>query len=163
MLKSSFADQAQSPVRYILGTADIIDNAEIRDVVVKGIGGKITTPDVIMNFTVDIIAQDAPGLIVMFFVQFTVRRPERSHLDDLPSEMYVCKPETPSDQAAVAKQLADFLRGCIRGHVEILGMSSQHQVAHGTANQAGLVTRLVQSVKHLECGLVDIAARNAVF
>ena len=60
----------------------------------------------------------------MFFVQFTVRRPERCHFDDLPSEMYVRQPETPSDQAAVAEQLTDFLRGCIRGHVEILGMSS---------------------------------------
>ena len=58
---------------------------------------------------------------------------EGGDLDDFLAETDVNDPETAADDARIAKQGVNLLRGGIGGHVEVLGMVSQQQVAHSPA------------------------------
>jgi len=53
------ADQLQPSRADVSRTADEIPNREILDVVVKAVGGEIPPPDVFLNRTVDVVAQNA--------------------------------------------------------------------------------------------------------
>ena len=57
------ADQLQAPRRDILCAADVVPQGEIGDVVVKRVGGEIPPPHILVDRAVDVVINDAPGLI----------------------------------------------------------------------------------------------------
>src|SRR5690606_20027738 len=65
-------------------------------------------------------------------------------------------------QAAVAEQLLDLVRGGAGGDVEILGMAADHEVAHGAADQEGLVPAFAKAVEHAQRVGTDVLARDRV-
>jgi hypothetical protein len=70
--------------------------------------------------------------------------------------------ESPSDDAAVAEEVAHFVWTGTRGKVEVLWFSAKHQVANTAANEIGRVTVSVEAANHLRRILVDQPTRNRV-
>ncbi len=87
---------------------------------------------------------------------------ERGHLDDLHPELDVREPEPSSDDPAVPKELLDLIRMCGGADVEILRPAAEEQVADAAAHEVGHVMVLPQTVEHLQCIRIDIAARDRV-
>lgn len=67
-----------------------------------------------------------------------------------------------ADQATVAEQRFDFLRRGAGGHVEILGMAADQQVADCAADQVGTKARFAQAVQHAQRVGADVLARDGV-
>src|SRR5690606_1371461 len=87
---------------------------------------------------------------------------EGGDLDDFPPEHHVREPEAAPDQAAVAEQRLDLLRGGVGGDVEVLGAAAHQQVAHGPAHQVGAEAGIAEAVEHPERILADVLARDVV-
>ena len=64
------------------------------------------------------------------------------------------KPETSANEAAVAENPADVLRLGIGGHVKVLGLAAEQQIAHAATHQQGLIALLLEAIEHLE-GILD--------
>ena len=56
----------------------------------------------------------------------------------------------------------NFLRGCVSRYVKVLGVATQKQVAHGTADQIGLVALGAQAGHYLESTVANIFTGDAV-
>ena len=66
--------------------------------------------------------------------------------------------EAASDDAAVSKQPPDLLRRRARRHVEVLGTTSEVQVAHAAADQIGLMAgpeKLPHDLERVGVDLLD--------
>ncbi len=87
---------------------------------------------------------------------------EGGHLDDLAPKTHVYDLEATPDNAGIAKQLSHFLRGGIRGNIEVLGLVTQQQVAHTPADQVALITRLEQHLHDFDGGVTDALAGHIV-
>ena len=72
-----------------------------------------------------------------------VRGAEGRDLDDLVAEAHVREMEAAADQAAVAEQLLHLVGMRVGRDVEILRVQAEQQVAHGAADQEGLVAGLL--------------------
>ena len=89
-----------------------------------------------------------------------VRGAERRDLDDLVAEAHVREMEAPADQPAVAEQLLDLVRMRVGRDVEILRVQAEQQVAHGAADQKGLVAGFLEPVEDLQRIRGDVGARD---
>jgi hypothetical protein len=58
--------------------------------------------------------------------------------------------KTLADDEGAAKQVLDLLGRGIGGHVEVLGTQAQQQVAHGAADDIGLVARALEGLHHID-------------
>ena len=56
----------------------------------------------------------------------------------------------------------NVLRGGVRGDIKVLGVAAQQQVAHGAADQIGLVSLAAQTGHYLEGTVADVFAGYAV-
>ena len=65
--------------------------------------------------------------------------------------------KAPADQAAIAEQALDLLRGGAGGDIEILGLAFEQQVAHGAADQVCGMARFIEVVQHAQRSLADVA------
>jgi hypothetical protein len=83
---------------------------------------------------------------------------EGGYLDDLAAEAHVDDSEATANHPGVAKQFVHFLGGGVGGHVKILGVASQQQVAYSTANQERLKVLTAQARHYLEGAIADIFA-----
>jgi hypothetical protein len=72
------------------------------------------------------------------------------------------EPEPPTDESRIAKQPPDVLRVRIGRDIEILGMQAEQKIPDATADQKGLVARLVEPVQDLERVFADIRPADAV-
>ena len=73
------------------------------------------------------------------------------------------EPEAAAYQPTVAEQSAHFFGRRIRGNVEIFRVSAEQQVADTATHQVSLITRILQSVEHLEGGGRNIGPTDIVF
>jgi hypothetical protein len=78
-------------------------------------------------------------------------RAKRRHLYDLATETNMRKSKAPANEPAIAKQRTHFVRRGIRRYVKVLGMQIEHRITHTAANQKRLISRLIESVKDLQC------------
>ena len=76
-------------------------------------------------------------------------RAKGGDLDDLVVEIDVGQAEAPSDDAAVAEELSDFVGARGGGDVEILGRPLQQQVAHPSADDVGRMAEPAQPLEDL--------------
>ena len=155
--------QHQPLTFHILEAARVIPNAKISDVVVQRIAGEIAPPDILIDRAVDIVSKDTAFLIVGGVVVFMIRgSPESGDLNDLPTKTNMRQPESTPYQAAIAELRADLLGRGVGRYIEVLGMQLQHGIAHTTADQKCLVTRLMQSIQDFQCGLGYLVSGDVV-
>ncbi len=70
--------------------------------------------------------------------------------------------EAPANQPAVAEQLADLLGRGVGRHVEVLGTSTDQQVAYRAPDQVGAIATLAQAVEHAQRVVADVLAGDVV-
>ena len=70
--------------------------------------------------------------------------------------------EAPADHTAVTEEVAHFVGAGTRGQVEVLGLATEHQVAHASAHEVGCVAMSVEAANHFRGIWVDEPARNRV-
>ena len=66
------------------------------------------------------------------------------------------------DESTVAKQLLDLFGRGAGGHVVVLRMPAQQQVAHRTANQERAIAAFMQTIKNAQRIGADVLARYSV-
>ncbi len=87
---------------------------------------------------------------------------EGRHFDGLAAKEDMRQTKPPADQTAVAEQLADLLRQCVRGDIEILRSEAQQQIADTAADQEGLEAPLAQPIQHAQGIGGDVRTGNRV-
>ena len=156
------ADDAQPPGGNVFHAAGEVQDAEVGGRVVQGVDGEVAPEGVGVQFAEHVVAQDAAILGVGDLAGFLVHRSERRHLDDLASEAHVDQAKASTDDAAVAEQFAHLFGSRAGGHVEILGLQTEEQVAHAATHQIGLEAGPLQPVQDLERVVADVLARHVV-
>ena len=63
--------------------------------------------------------------------------------------------KAPADDEGTAKQLLDLLGCGIGGHIEILGLETEQQIAHRTTDDVGLKPRLLERAHHIHSAPID--------
>src|SRR5699024_9421333 len=106
---------------------------------------EIPAPRVFFQRAVDIVTQDAPGLVdsrVSFLIGRTA--PKRRDFHDLTTEAYVRQAKPSSDQAAVTEKRLDLFRRRRRGNVKILRLHANEQIAHAAADQVAFIACVLE-------------------
>ena len=75
---------------------------------------------------------------------------------------HVREAKAPADQPAAAEGPLDLLGPRIGGDIEILRREAEQKIAHAAADQQRLVTRVLESVQHVQCRTRQARAGNAV-
>jgi hypothetical protein len=157
------ADQAQHPVLAVLVAAHVVAHRKVLDGVVERVGGEVAPHRVILDGAVDVVAQQAAAVFGFAVAAAVVHiGAEGGHLDDLAAIDHVRQPEAPADQPAVAEQRLHLLGRGVGGHVEILGVAADQQVAHRATHQVALETAFAQPVEHAQGVGADVLAGYAV-
>ena len=118
---------------------------------------------VVLDGAVDVVADQAPAFVLLAIAAAVVAvGAESGDLDDLAPEHHVGQAETPADQAAVAEQGLDLFRGGVGGHVEILRMAADQQVAHRAPDEIAGEAGIAQPVQDAQCIGTDVPAREGV-
>ena len=121
------------------------------------------SPDVFFNAAVNIVANNAAGIVMRNIISLMYRGGStRSHLDDFSAEPNMRKAKSPSDQTAVVKKRAHLLRCRISSDIKILGMKVKQGVTHTAADQERLVAGFMQPVQHLQRALGYLVSGNGV-
>ena len=157
------ADQAQQARLHVLVAAHVVAHREILDRVIQGIGSEIAAHRVVLDAAIDVVAQQAAAVVGLAVVVVVgAVGTEGGDLDDLAPIDHMRQAEAAADQAAIAEQRLDLLRGGVGGDIEILGLDPGQQVAHRTADQVAVETGLAQAVQHPQGALAHLLARDAV-
>src|SRR5690606_6219667 len=130
------ADQTHHAIGDIFEAADVVAYGKVFDGVVQRVRGEVAAHGIVLDAAVHVVAQYAT-IVVHFAIATAVIAvgAEGRDLDDLAPEHHVRQPEAASDQAAVAEQRLDLFRSGVGGHVEVLGMPADQQIADGAADQ----------------------------
>ena len=156
------ADQAHRARLHVLVAADVVAYREILDRVVQRVAGEIATDRIVLDAAVDVVAHQPPVLHLAVAAAVVAVGAEGGHLDDLAAVDHVGQAEAAADQPAVAEQALDLLGRGVGGHVEILRMHAQQQVAYRPADQVGAKAGLAQPVQHPQRVGTDVLARKDV-
>ena len=161
------ADQAQAARLEILQATGVVDHGKIGDVVIEGIDREVPPQGVLLPGAIEVVADDHAVFEVavarfLVILQAGATAAEGRHLDNFGAEMDMGQTEAATDQATVAEDAAHLLGAGVGGHVEVLGLPPQEQIAHPAADQQGLEALLFQAIEDLEGVLADVGAGNGV-
>ncbi len=88
---------------------------------------------------------------------------EGGHLEQVLAEHHVHDLEAPADDEGAPEQFFHLFGRGIGGDVEVLGFDAQQQVAHGAADDEGLVAGFLQRLRHADRVGRHAARIDAVF
>ena len=158
------ADHAQGLVAEIGESLVVIDHRLRYRVVVQGVDREVAPRGVFLLRAEDVVAQHAPLLVGLRAMSFllAVMTSEGGHFDGLLAHHHVHDLKAPADNARATEALA-YLLGCGVGrYVEVLGLDAGQQVAHGAADDEGLVAVLLQGLHRTPAAAADRFADDAV-
>ena len=135
----------------ILDPAGIVDDREIRDVVVQRIDSEVPPQRVLLDGAVDVVTQQHAfvGLVVIGNLGI-LSGTEGRDLDDLAAELHVRKTEAATDKPAIAERLAHLLRAGVGSDVKVFRFATQQQIAYATAYQVCLVAGCLEAIENLQ-------------
>ena len=157
------ADHAQCPAPDIFEARGVVHDAEVGDVVVEGVDREVAAPDVLVDRTVDVVAQDPAAVGAFAFVAAVARAAKRRNFDDLAAEAHMREAEPPADQAGVAEKLPDLLGVGIRDDIEVLRVHAEQQVAYAAADDVRIEACVLEPIQDLERAIGDVGAADGVF
>ena len=139
-------------------------DAEVFNAVIQRVDGEIAPPGVFLETAIDVVAQYPPAFIDQHgIITLLTGTAKSGHLDDMPAEMHMRQPEAAADQAAIGKRGPHLLGQGIGGHIEVLGLQAQQDIAHAAADQKCLVVGSLESIEHLERRGGDMGPGQRVF
>jgi hypothetical protein len=107
------------------------------EIVKERINRKIATERVFVGFAEHVVASNQKIIVVDVVVDWVAA--ERGNLDHFAStEKNVGEAEAPTNDAAVAKNLAHVFGPCVRCDVEVFWATVEEQIANTTTNEVGL-------------------------
>lgn len=144
-------EQAQQTVVQVIDPARIVDDREIRNVVVQRIDGEIAPQCILLDRAVDVVSQQHAFVrLVIFRYIGVLPGTEGRDLDDLATKLHMRKAEAAADQPAVAKRLTHLLRAGVGSDIEVLGFAAQQQIAYPTADQVCLEPGCLEAIENLQ-------------
>ena len=155
-----FADHAQ---RFLLEVADAVVVVEHRlggRVVIQRVGGEVAARGILGLRAKNVVVQHAAVLVLLGV--FGEGATEGRHLQCFLAHHDVHDLEAAADDARAAEVTAYFLRRGVGGDVEILGLGADQQVAHGAADDIGLVAVALQRFADAPATAADAVAGDAV-
>ena len=156
------ADRADDPLFDVLHAADVINYAEILDVVEKAVDGEVAAVGVGFGRTEGIVFKRTFAGVLNDLADRLGIAAEGGRLDDLLAEADMREPEAAPDQKAVAERVLDLGRFRARADVEILGRAAEQQVAHAAAHEISGIAEIGKPIEYLDRVGVDIFAGNAM-
>ncbi len=166
------ANHAQHALLGVVNALVIVDHDLRARVVVHGVDREVAARGILVLRTPDVVAQHAAagvhrmvhagelGLAGALVAAHGLGRAvvqegaEGGDFDDLvlaPAAIdHVHDAKALADDEGAAEQALDLLGRGIGGHVEVLGAQAQQQVAHGAADDVGLVARILQRLDHVD-------------
>ena len=134
-------------------TAGVVLNGKVADVVIERVDGDVAPHCVLILGAEHVVGQQPAGrvhVVVGFAVFFAGVRcgAEGRDFDNVLPVTHVRQAKAPADQTRVAKQLPDLLRARVGDNVEILGLASQHEVAHATTHEKTRVASVLQAIQN---------------
>ena len=157
-------DHAQGLVAEIGESLVVIDHRLRYRVVVQGVDREVAPRGIFLLRAENIVAQHAPLLVGLRAMSFllAVMTSEGGHFDGLLAHHHVHDLKAPADNARATEALA-YLLGCGVGrYVEVLGLDAGQQVAHGAADDKGLIAVLLQGFHRAPAAAADRIAGDAV-
>ena len=179
------ADHAQELLLGVLDALVIVHHDLGLRVVVHGVDGEVAARGVFVLRAPDVVAQHAAagvhrmlhagegrarGLLVAAdlllgggVVQVGAEGGDLDHLVlAAPAVHHVDDAEALADDEGAAEESLDLLGRGVGGHVEVLGFEAQQQVAHGAADDVGLVAGVFQRAHDLGRAAVHQVRVDAV-
>ncbi len=156
------ADQADLAALDGAPAADKVVQREVGDIVVERIDGEVAAQGVFLDAAPGVVAQHQPGLFVggvLVAVEFLVvplKGAERGDFDHFAAETHMHDLEAAADDTAALEQALDLLRRGVGGHVEVLGVATQQEIANRATDQVALVAGLAQA-RHQRLGVGHVA------
>ncbi|MCY1400414.1 hypothetical protein D9M71_155040 [compost metagenome] len=156
------ADQAHQTVADVVHAVGVVEDALAGRIVVQRVDGEVAALGVVFLAAIDVVAQDASALVarrqvaVLVVLALRVIGTEGGDLDDLAAEVDMHQLEAAADHPGVAEFVAHLFGRGAGGHVEVLGLDPQQQVAHAAADQVGLVAGPLQAVDHADSIAADL-------
>ena len=127
----------------------------------QGIGGEVAPRCILLLVAEFVVAQDA-AMIVRFSIFRVDGTTEGGDLDRLLTEHHMHQLETASDDARATEHTAHFLGCGIRCHIEILGISIQHEIAHSATYHEGFEPCCLQTISDTLGAEADALAAHFV-
>ncbi len=145
-------------------------------VVVHGIDGEVAPRGIVLDGAPDVVAQHPPAgvhrmlharelalagafvaadLLGVGAVEVSAEGRDFNHFVLTAATIdHVHDAKTPPDDEGAAKQVLDLLGRGVGGHVKVFRAQAEQQIAHRTADDIGLETRLLQGVHHVQGALI---------
>ncbi len=156
-------NDAQPSGAQVFEAVGVVEDGEVGVVIVEGVDREVPPQGVLLDGPIGVVAHDQPVLYPAVGLRnVRVEAAEGRHLDDLGPKVDMGEAETPPDQTAVAKDPAHFLGLGIGGHVEVLGLAPEEEVADPAAHQMGLVPGLAQTIQDLQGVRADVGPGDVV-
>ena len=154
------ADHAQGLLLEVADAVVVVDDRLGRRVVIQRIGGEVAARGVLGLVAEDVVVQHAAVLVLLGVgVEGAA---EGGDLDGLVPHHHMHDLEAAADDARAAEDVAHLFRRGVGGDVEILGFGADQQVAHGAADDEGLVALLLQTFADAPAAAADAVAGDAV-
>jgi len=99
-------------------------------------------------------------MIIITGVGVRRERTKRGHLDDLGPPMHMGQTKPPTDQTAIAEQRLDLIGRGVGGHVKVLGLAAQRQIAYAAAHQVGAIPGVFQPIENAQRLVTDLCPRD---
>ncbi|MNV16331.1 hypothetical protein D3C71_1070870 [compost metagenome] len=156
------ADEFHQARLHVLEAAGVIAHREVLDRVVERVAGEVAADRIVFDGAVDVVADQHAVFHLAVTAAIVDVGAEGGHFDDLATKHDMGQAEPAADQAAVAEQRLDLLGRGIGGHVEVLGVAADQQVAHGASHQVAGEPGITQPVQHAQGVGADVLAGDGV-
>ena len=130
---------------------NIIDDAEVSDVIIESINGVISAQGILGRRAKGIVSLDQEAVTIVRCFRFFSLLAESRDLDDLATlEHDVGDTETATYESAVAKNFLESPGFSISDNVEVVDLPSQQKITNSSAAEIGKVSSPVKAIKNLE-------------
>ena len=140
------ADHAQPAALDVLHAVVIVDHRFGGRVVVKGVDREVAPRRIVGLIAEDVVGEHAAVRVDR--LRAVGRGAVGRHLDRLRAKHHVHQPEAAADDDGAAEMRLDLLGRGVGGDVEVLRRHADQQVAHGAADDVGMVPGLLQRLAH---------------
>ena len=138
------ADHHQPPCADVGQTAAAVDDFAALTVVIQGVTGEIAAQCVLLERAVGVVVHNPAVLVAPHFSAAA----KGADFNGFGTDHHMNDLKAAADNPAAAEDFAHFFGCGVGGDVKIFGLHAQQQIAHGSADQIGLIAGAMQALEH---------------
>jgi hypothetical protein len=154
------ADHAQPAALDVLHAVVKVDHRFVGRVVVQRVDGEVA-PRGVVGLRAEHVVGEHPAVRIDRLLA-AGSGAKGGHFDRFRAEHHVHEPEAAADDDRAPEVRLDLLGRGIGGDVEVLRRHADQQVAHGAADEVGMMPGLLQRLAHPQCRARHLVAADAV-